>query len=598
MTQTQDPTQQDIQTSSADAETPSTSADSTSNSVSPTSNRPQRPHEASIRETLESIVIAFVLAFVFRAFVVEAFVIPTGSMAPTLLGKHVQVTCPQCGYTFTLGPAQYGTGDERVDRFAQQQGARLEPKAIQSGLVMQCPMCEYTIREPRLSTRQGDRILVLKYIYALTEPKRWDVVVFKNPENPLDNYIKRLVGLPNEQLRIIRGDIYTRKTNKDLWVIQRKPDRIQRAVWQPVYHSRYTPRDGGKPSTQRQTEWKFPWRDSIAEKSGESSPFKYINEGQAIDFIPNADRPAFLDFNFSPEKLITFYAYNQFDNRVDNSRGAPGPYHDVRVAAAVKPLDKNLTTQFVIGTSYAFFRAIISPDGSAKLQRQPRAGVAFTKPIESKWQTVKSTDGAVVQSKGDPLPLNRGTAVEFWHVDQKLSLWIRDEKFLEWNYELQDLLDEARFADHALLQNRFKLHDSDFDTEMPALTIRIGLSGAPARLRNLELDRDLYYTFQNRGNEDGLGNGQNIARIGKDEFYCLGDNSPASKDSRMWTGVHSLVKGVVNPNRNKDNYIQPGLVPRELMIGKAFFVYFPAPHSISKDSWGVIPNFGKMRFIH
>ena len=49
----------------------------------------RRAAEGSVRETIESIIIAFVLAFVFRAFVVEAFVIPTGSMAPTLLGQPV-----------------------------------------------------------------------------------------------------------------------------------------------------------------------------------------------------------------------------------------------------------------------------------------------------------------------------------------------------------------------------------------------------------------------------------------------------------------------------------------------------------------------------
>ncbi len=41
-----------------------------------------------VKETIESIVVALILAFVFRAFVIEAFVIPTGSMAPTLYGAH------------------------------------------------------------------------------------------------------------------------------------------------------------------------------------------------------------------------------------------------------------------------------------------------------------------------------------------------------------------------------------------------------------------------------------------------------------------------------------------------------------------------------
>src|SRR5215204_855017 len=57
-------------------------------------------NEGSIKETIESILIAFILAFIFRGFVVEAFVIPTGSMAPTLLGAHMRFTCDDCGYQF------------------------------------------------------------------------------------------------------------------------------------------------------------------------------------------------------------------------------------------------------------------------------------------------------------------------------------------------------------------------------------------------------------------------------------------------------------------------------------------------------------------
>ena len=56
------------------------------------------PSAAAIRETIESVVIAFVLAFLFRTFEAEAFVIPTGSMAPTLMGRHKDYDCPKCGY--------------------------------------------------------------------------------------------------------------------------------------------------------------------------------------------------------------------------------------------------------------------------------------------------------------------------------------------------------------------------------------------------------------------------------------------------------------------------------------------------------------------
>ncbi|MFM9197185.1 MAG: S26 family signal peptidase, partial [Planctomycetia bacterium] len=55
------------------------------------------------RETVESIVIAFTLALLFRAFEAEAFVIPTGSMAPTLMGRHKDLVCEACGRDFRVG---------------------------------------------------------------------------------------------------------------------------------------------------------------------------------------------------------------------------------------------------------------------------------------------------------------------------------------------------------------------------------------------------------------------------------------------------------------------------------------------------------------
>ena len=57
----------------------------------------------SKRETIESVAMAIILAFIFRAFIVEAFVIPTGSMASTLQGRHMDLDCPQCGYRYQAG---------------------------------------------------------------------------------------------------------------------------------------------------------------------------------------------------------------------------------------------------------------------------------------------------------------------------------------------------------------------------------------------------------------------------------------------------------------------------------------------------------------
>jgi len=60
--------------------------------------------QVGIKETVTSLLIAFMLAFIFRGFIVEGFQIPTGSMAPTLLGKNVRFVSPHSGYEWTTGP--------------------------------------------------------------------------------------------------------------------------------------------------------------------------------------------------------------------------------------------------------------------------------------------------------------------------------------------------------------------------------------------------------------------------------------------------------------------------------------------------------------
>src|SRR5258705_10864193 len=61
------------------------------------------PQESSIVDTLQSLIVAFVLAMTFRGFVTEGFVIPTGSMAPTLMGAHLLLHSKQTGMTFPVG---------------------------------------------------------------------------------------------------------------------------------------------------------------------------------------------------------------------------------------------------------------------------------------------------------------------------------------------------------------------------------------------------------------------------------------------------------------------------------------------------------------
>jgi signal peptidase I len=115
--------------------------------------------KSTLREYFESIVIAVILALFIRTFVVQAFKIPTGSMEENLLiGDHLLVN------KFVFGPSE--TGAERT----------LLPVG--------------TIR-------------------------RRDIIVFKYPEDPERDFIKRVIGLPGETVEVREKKVYINGTALD-----------------------------------------------------------------------------------------------------------------------------------------------------------------------------------------------------------------------------------------------------------------------------------------------------------------------------------------------------------------------------------------------
>jgi signal peptidase I len=110
------------------------------------------PKKSLVREYGEALFIALILALVIRAFVVQAFSIPSGSMIPTLLiGDYLL-----------------------VNKFS------------------------YGIRNPF-----NNKVLIPTW-----KPQRGDIAVFIFPQDPTKDYIKRIIGLPGDRIQIINKKVY------------------------------------------------------------------------------------------------------------------------------------------------------------------------------------------------------------------------------------------------------------------------------------------------------------------------------------------------------------------------------------------------------
>jgi signal peptidase I len=82
---------------------------------------------------------------------------------------------------------------------------------IQSSIVI------YSSMEPNL--HEGQRILINKLVYKFHEPERGDIIVFPSPDNPDEEYIKRIIGLPGEVVEMKDGIVYIHQPDGNVFAL-------------------------------------------------------------------------------------------------------------------------------------------------------------------------------------------------------------------------------------------------------------------------------------------------------------------------------------------------------------------------------------------
>lgn len=416
---------------------------------------------------------------------------------------------------------------------------------------LECPNCRW--REPyrgelaqTMKPIAGDRIVVHGWTFDLgIGPSAWDVVVFRPPMSPDTNYIKRLIGLPGQKIEIINGDVFVNDR------ISRKPPRVQESLWFRYYDHDFIPRrasDSGYAPHWAEVAPNAGWRDL----STRTPSFDGVDKPRAaIRFLTRRDTPAPVC------EIEDVYGYNWPEHRRPHRRQqyVPVAVNDTRLSCEVR-FDADSGVLELSTTKYARrFIARWHAGGVLELERANRR----TGEVEQTRRVEHAFEGHVVR-------------VSLAFADYLATAAVNGVAAATLSYGDAEMTPgEARELSH--------LADE--------VELLVAAEGARLTLSHLRVDRDVYYRSELHERAPANGTQGNPIKLAPDEYFVLGDNSPESLDSRYWNRPW--------PNRPGN---QIGTVPADQMIGPAYFVYWPGFLPGWAGGPTVLPNFGKVRWIH
>ena len=525
--------------------------------LGPATRDAQRSHKEPILTQIASFVDLFVWLLILKSFFLPLFIIPTGSMAETLMGAHATYTCPNCGFEFPVN---------------------FPNNTIPNNV--QCPNCRYQQEtEPptgaQLTMKAGDRIMVHGWPFVFGGdfgPHRWDVVVFKNPNQPDINYIKRLIGLPGETIEIIDGDVWVQEVGDEVPHVATKTPTAQRALWFPFYNQDYPPleptvdhawqhlslvtsrgtvklpgpqwppydphwvaldAEGGWTDLRTRT-WHFDGLD---------------REREAIQFVTTTGD------SLKPVKLLDIYGYNGYVPRHNE-------VSDARLSATVEMLAGDGYVELTISKYDDYFFATLHADGKLTLEHAAE--------IDGPRELWSSTE---VEIPARPLQLALG------HADYHLIAEIDGRPVLVSSPE----------------HYRIPVETARQREGRPAPeTLRIAAARLDARFSHVAVHRDVHYVGGGFGNAQSNGTLGSPISLPDDAYFVCGDNSPFSHDSRRWSA--SELGPHLQPAFERGEY-QIGTVPADQMIGRAFLVYWPGFLPLTEKGGNILPDLGRVRWI-
>lgn len=511
----------------------------------------QTPPASLPRALAESLISLLIAVILFRTFLAEGYMISTGSMAPSLLGYHKRIDCPTCHTEFPFGVA-YDTddpADEEADNARRQ--------------IAVCPNCGQTgILVGDVVRNHGDQLLVFKQSYLYRTPRRWEVIVFRNPVEPLEAFVKRVVGLPGETLQLLDGDVFINgELCRKSWTDQRElriPVHRHRAVpdEKPAWHPHWV---AEPPESKDGPAWE-PDGDGFRISQTDSDELAFVNYahwirrgGQHQTSVALASWPTGINPQSVPNASLR---YDQQTHRLSCVGALPEAVrdrlHDLSPQADFQSAVIDLYEQSHVAPVSDFY-GYNSSD-----QQQIPAVVR-----DLMWTGRVQVSGGRGEFRIDMStgPQDFTVIFDFDKGDVRLHVDENDVPAVTGGFPASSfrsgaVVEVSLFDQQVLVAVNGQSVLSPFVFQTPADSrvtrhpVRFGARELTVRVDEINLYRDVYYTPQQT--KHGVSQPHTL---GPDDLFVLGDNSPVSHDSRRW---------------------QDAPVPRSLLVGKPFLVHLPS----------------------
>lgn len=399
-----------------------------------------------IRHNLEAFGVAILAAVLLKWFCIEAYQIPTSSMQPTLMGS--------------------------------------------------------------VEANVHDRILVNKLIQTFRDPKRWDITVFKYPLQKNQNYVKRIIGMPDDRLCISGGNVYQVEGDGEnrKYTVLRKPDDLQEVMWKNIYPQRRETRAETK---------------SLPEIFGASPPraVSEIENGFVIE--PNG-KTARMFFRDAVDGGVVNRVWDGYP--IDVSRpmrdknNGDGFFYNQNRSQEIVP-DLRLTCTVTTEKSlkeFALAIEVLRPD-------HEKYTYSFVIRGDKGVLEVRGANKDLVIGKSEEFPVSltpgEATELSFAHVDEQMIAWqdgseLQRFESSEWSCRDGCVIPPA---------NPFKAPN---DRKVNPQFLCSGTG--KVTMTDVRIDRDQHYTRETA---------PEIIEVPADHYYMMGDNTLQSIDSRGWTAI-------------------------------------------------------------